>query len=676
MTWNEPAPLRGRRDDSCNQGASAQQCARPSPRRQPPARGGTVTRQRVTCRHNLHPAGTLAQRSGSAGHQGASAQQCARPSPRQQPPARGGNGHAPARHLPSQSAPCRNAGAALRQRRTPGGICAAVRPAITTAATSCAGRERSRASASPAVTLCTLPERWRGAPAVPDTRGHLRSSAPDHHHGGNLLRGAGLVTRQRVTCRHDLHPAGTLARRSGCAGHQGASAQQCARPSPRRQPPARGGNGHAPARHLPSRSAPCRNALARRSGCAAGHTRGHLRSSAPGQHHGGNLLRGAGTVTRPARHLPSRSAPCRNAGAALRCAGHQGASAQQCASGRAGRRSRATRHLPSRRLARRSSGCAGHQGASAQQCARPAPRRQPPARGGNGHAPARHLPSRSAPCRNAGAALRLCRTPGGICAAVRPAITTATTSCAGRERSRASASPAVTICTLPERWRGAPAVPDTRGHLRSSAPGQHHGGNLLRGAGTVTRQRVTCRHDLHPAGTLARRSGCAGHQGASAQQCARPSPRRQPPARGGNGHAPARHQPSRSAPCRNAGAALRLCRTPGGICAAVRPAITTAATSCAGRERSRASASPAVTICTLPERWRGAPAVPDTRGYLRSSAPGQHHGGNLLRGAGTVTRLRVTCRHDLPPAGTLARRSGCAGHQGASAQQCARLSLR
>ncbi|EPE6432115.1 hypothetical protein ACSKOA_004096, partial [Salmonella enterica] len=89
-----------------------------------------------------------------------------------------------------------------------------------------------------------------------------------------------------------------------------------------------------------------------------------------------------------------------------------------------------------------------------------------------------------------------------------------------------------------------------------------------------TRQRVTCRHDLHPAGTLARRSCCAGHQGASAQQCARPAPRRQPPARGGNGHAPARHLPSRSAPCRNAGAALRLCRTPGGICAAVRPVIT------------------------------------------------------------------------------------------------------
>ncbi|MCC9471761.1 hypothetical protein, partial [Enterobacter hormaechei] len=204
------------------QGASAQQCARPSPRRQPPARGGTVTRQRVTCRHNLHPAGTLAQRSGSAGHQGASAQQCARPSPRQQPPARGGNGHAPARHLPSQSAPCRNAGAALRLCRTPGGICAAVRPIITTAATSCAGRDWSRASASPAVTICTLPERWRDAPAAPDTRGHLRSSAPGHHHGGNLLRGAGTVTRQRVTCRHDLHPAGTLARRSGCAGHQGA----------------------------------------------------------------------------------------------------------------------------------------------------------------------------------------------------------------------------------------------------------------------------------------------------------------------------------------------------------------------------------------------------------------------------------------------------------------------
>ncbi|WP_161954708.1 hypothetical protein [Escherichia coli] len=56
---------------------------------------------------------------------------------------------------------------------------------------------------------------------MPDTRGHLRSSAPGHHHGGNFLRGAGTVTRQRVTCRHDLHPAGTLARRSGCAGHQG-----------------------------------------------------------------------------------------------------------------------------------------------------------------------------------------------------------------------------------------------------------------------------------------------------------------------------------------------------------------------------------------------------------------------------------------------------------------------
>ncbi|BBV33495.1 hypothetical protein STW0522CIT01_P20870 (plasmid) [Citrobacter freundii] len=534
MTWNEPAPLRGRRDNSCNQGASAQQCARLSPRRQPPARGG--------------------------------------------------NGHAPARHLPSRSAPCRNAGAALRLCRTPGGICAAVRPAITTAATSCAGRERSRASASPAVTICTLPERWRGVPAVPDTRGHLRSSAPGHHHGGNFLRGAGTVTRQRVTCRHDLHTAGMLARRSGCAGHQGASAQKCARPSPRRQPPA--GRERSRASASPAVTI-CTLPECWRGAPAVPDTRGHLRSSAPGHHHGGNLLRG-----------------------------------------------------------------------------------------GNGHAPARHLPSRSAPCRNAGAALRLCRTPGGICAAVRPASTTAATSCAGRERSRASASPAVTICTLPERWRGAPAVPDTRGHLRSSAPGHHHGGNFLRGAGTVTRQRVTCRHDLHTAGMLARRSGCAGHQGASAQQCARPSPRRQPPAGGGNGHAPARHLPSRSAPCRNAGAALRLCRTPGGICAAVRPDSTTAATSCAGRERSRASASPAVTICTLPERWRGAPAVPDTRGHLRSSAPGQHHGGNLLRGAGKVTRQRVTCRHDLHPAGTLARRSGCAGHLGASAQQCARPSPR
>ncbi|EKH8025267.1 hypothetical protein O9Z17_003863, partial [Salmonella enterica] len=55
--------------------------------------------------------------------------------------------------------------------------------------------------------------------------------------------------------------------------------------------------------------------------------------------------------------------------------------------------------------------------------------------------------------------------------------------------------------------------------------------------------------------------------------------------------------------------------------AAVRPAITTAATSCAGRERSRASASPAVTICTLPERWRGAPAVPDTRGICAAVRP-------------------------------------------------------
>ncbi|HDV8320464.1 TPA: hypothetical protein RJ964_004919, partial [Enterobacter hormaechei] len=68
----------------------------------------------------------------------------------------------------------------------------------------------------------------------------------------NLLRGAGTVTRQRVTSRHDLHPAGTLAQRSGCAGLHGVSAQQCARPAPRRQPPARGGNGHASARHLPS----------------------------------------------------------------------------------------------------------------------------------------------------------------------------------------------------------------------------------------------------------------------------------------------------------------------------------------------------------------------------------------------------------------------------------------
>ncbi|MCK7136188.1 hypothetical protein, partial [Enterobacter bugandensis] len=37
---------------------------------------------------------------------------------------------------------------------------------------------------------------------------------------------------------------------------------------------------------------------------------------------------------------------------------------------------------------------------------------------------------------------------------------------------------AVTICPLPERWRGAPAVPDTRGHLRSSAPGYHYGNGV------------------------------------------------------------------------------------------------------------------------------------------------------------------------------------------------------
>ncbi|EEC9486673.1 hypothetical protein EA166_RS22935 [Escherichia coli] len=74
-------------------------------------------------------------------------------------------------------------------------------------------------------------------------------------------------------------------------------------------------------------------------------------------------------------------------------------------------------------------------------------------------------------------------------------------------------------------------APNIRGHLRSSAPGQQHGGSGQPGAEPEPRQPVTRSRDLHPSRTLARWRGSAEHQGASAQQCARPATRRQRSAR-------------------------------------------------------------------------------------------------------------------------------------------------
>ncbi|MCI3125746.1 hypothetical protein, partial [Escherichia coli] len=102
---------------------------------------------------------------------------------------------------------------------------------------------------------------------------------------------------------------------------------------------------------------------------------------------------------------------------------------------------------------------------------------------------------------------------GGICAAVRPVSNTAAAVSPVLNLSRASPSPALAICTHPGRWRGGAGAPNIRGHLRSSAPGQQHGGSGQPGAEPEPRQPVTRSRDLHPSRTLARWRGSAEHQG-------------------------------------------------------------------------------------------------------------------------------------------------------------------
>ncbi|EHZ4676945.1 hypothetical protein ABE843_005425, partial [Salmonella enterica] len=211
---------------------------------------------------------------------------------------------------------------------------------------------------------------------------------------------------------------------------------------------------------------------------------------------------------------------------------------------------------PSRTLARWR-GSAEHPGASAQQCARPASWRQRSARRCTCTAPARHPPSRSAPIPDAGAVARERRTSGGICAAARPASITAAAVSPALYLHRASPSPALAICTHPGRWRGGAGAPSIRGHLRGSAPGQHHGGSGHPGAVPAPRQPVTRPRDLHPSRTLARWRGSAEHPGASARQCARPASRRQRSSRRCTCTVPARHPPSRSAPIPDAGAVAK-----------------------------------------------------------------------------------------------------------------------
>ncbi|EOY0484268.1 hypothetical protein ACP1ES_004645 [Escherichia coli] len=230
--------------------------------------------------------------------------------------------------------------------------------------------------------------------------------------------------------------------------------------------------------------------------------------------------------------------------------------------------------------------------------------------------------------------------------------------------SRASPSPAPAICTHPGRWRGGAGAQNIRGHLRSSAPGQQHGGSGQPGAEPEPRQPVTRSRDLHPSRTLARWRGSAEHQGhlrssapgqqhgSSGQPGAEPEPR-QPVTRSRDLH------PSRTL-ARWRGSAEHQ----GGICAAVRPASNTAAAVSPVPNLSRASPSPAPAICTHPGRWRGGAGAPNIRGHLRSSAPGQQHGSSGQPGAEPEPRQPVTRSRDLHPSRTLARWRGSTEHQG------------
>ncbi|ELZ4206824.1 hypothetical protein UNT18_004498, partial [Salmonella enterica] len=67
---------------------------------------------------------------------------------------------------------------------------------------------------------------------------------------------------------------------------------------------------------------------------------------------------------------------------------------------------------------------------------------------------------------------------------------------------------------------------------------------------------------------------------------------------------------------------------------------------------------------THPGHWRGGAGAPNIRGYLRGSAPGQHHGGSGQPGAVPAPRQHVTRPRDLHPSRTLARWRGSAEHPG------------
>ncbi|MEY9081239.1 hypothetical protein AB9H05_23875 [Escherichia coli] len=230
--------------------------------------------------------------------------------------------------------------------------------------------------------------------------------------------------------------------------------------------------------------------------------------------------------------------------------------------------------------------------------------------------------------------------------------------------SRASPSPAPAICTHPGRWRGGAGAQNIRGHLRSSAPGQQHGGSGQPGAEPEPRQPVTRSRDLHPSRTLARWRGSAEHQGHLRSS----APGQQHGSSGQPGAEPELRQPvTRSRdlhPSRTLARWRGSAEHQGGICAAVRPASNTAAAVSPVPNLSRASPSPAPAICTHPGRWRGGAGAPNIRGHLRSSAPCQQHGSSGQPGAEPEPRQPVTRSRDLHPSRTLARWRGSAEHQG------------
>ncbi|EEC9486672.1 hypothetical protein [Escherichia coli] len=190
--------------------------------------------------------------------------------------------------------------------------------------------------------------------------------------------------------------------------------------------------------------------------------------------------------------------------------------------------------------------------------------------------------------------------------------------------SHASPSPALAICAHPGRWRGGEGVPNIRGHLRSSAPGQQHSGSGQPGAEPELRQPVTRFRDLHPSRTLARWRGGAGAPNLLGI-CAAVRP---------DSTTAAAVSPALNLSRASPSPAFAICTHPGrwrggagapnlwGICAAVRPDSTTASAVSLLLNQSRASPSPALAICTHPGRWRGGAGAANIRRNLRSSAVG------------------------------------------------------